>query len=216
MSISKVPSQRSSSSNVAVLELENEEHNDYTGASSNPSLSSRSSMSSLDSNHDHTVPLELGLVINALQTSLVEKAQEEEKQLTARNIADQVELHRAKVVSKKANRCTGALFTKKIKREDAVVVDYELDHGIDEKYEDYSTSTANLIVLEDVDSKSVLPNTLTPREQEKAGTHVIVSFCLTILRCFCLADEPVMQAIHYLFNNRFMKAKILFEQNANK
>jgi hypothetical protein len=185
--ISNATSQRSSyTSNVAVLEVKGGEDIDYTLASSNPSLSSRSSMSSLDSNHDHTVPLELGLVINALQTSLVEQEQEEEKKSTAQQqhqtaqeIADQVELHRAKVNAKKANRSTATIVSKKIKREDAVVVDYELDHGVDEKYNDYSTSTANLIVLDGVDSKSVVPNTLTPREQEKAG-KCIVSFLLDI------------------------------------
>jgi hypothetical protein len=181
MSISNTISQKSSY--AAVLEVKDEEEVDYNLATSNPSLSSRSSMSSLDSNHDHTAPLELGLVINALQTSLVEQEQEEEKKSTAQQhhqtaqgITEQVELQKAKINTKKPNPCTVALSSKKLKREDTVVVDYELDHGVNEKYDDNSTSTANLIVLDNVDAKSVAPNTLTPREQEKAGTWLSLSF----------------------------------------
>ncbi|KAI8876268.1 hypothetical protein K501DRAFT_165843, partial [Backusella circina FSU 941] len=57
--------------------------------------------------------------------------------------------------------------------------------------------SANLIVINKFDPKSVKINTLTPREQERA-------------------DEPVLRAIHHLFNNRFMKAKRIFEQNSTR
>ncbi|KAF7721417.1 hypothetical protein EC973_004703 [Apophysomyces ossiformis] len=68
-------------------------------------------------------------------------------------------------------------------------------HGEDlTEMENYS---ANLIALNTIDFKEVTPNTLSPREQERA-------------------DEPVLRAIHHLFNNRFMKAKRLFETEAHR
>lgn len=33
---------------------------------------------------------------------------------------------------------------------------------------------------------------------------------------FFLSDEPVLRAVRHLFNNRFMKAKKLFEQQAEQ
>jgi hypothetical protein len=57
-------------------------------------------------------------------------------------------------------------------------------------------NSANLIEL-NINPKDVNVNDKTPRDQEKA-------------------DEPVLRAIHHLFNNRFMKAKRLFEQQASR
>ncbi|KAI8338365.1 hypothetical protein BC941DRAFT_512516 [Chlamydoabsidia padenii] len=54
---------------------------------------------------------------------------------------------------------------------------------------------ANLISVNSIDLKQILPNSLTPRQQEKA-------------------DEPILRAIRHLFNNRFMKAKALFDKYA--
>ncbi|KAG1632389.1 hypothetical protein G6F45_004145 [Rhizopus arrhizus] len=78
--------------------------------------------------------------------------------------------------------------------------DYELDHRIISSSrftkDDYSKSDANLISLDRVDIKAIKANTLSPREQEKS-------------------DELVLEAMHCLFNNQFMKAKRIFEQHAN-
>ncbi|KAG1078383.1 hypothetical protein G6F42_024291 [Rhizopus arrhizus] len=153
-------------------------------------------------NHDHAAPLELGLVINALQTSLTEQQQQEEEQEEERP----VETHVTANQSVSSPRPTSVAVTdvlpavtfgsKGLKREEAVIVDYELDHGANStSRESNTTGSANVIVLDCIDPKSVKPNNLTPREQEKA-------------------DEPVLRAMHHLFSNRFMKAKRLFEQQA--
>ncbi|OBZ85480.1 Tetratricopeptide repeat protein 39C [Choanephora cucurbitarum] len=60
---------------------------------------------------------------------------------------------------------------------------------------DVETYSANLIALNKIDLKNIKENTLSPRQQEKA-------------------DEPILRAIRHLFNNRFMKAKRLFEKQA--
>ncbi|KAI7890009.1 uncharacterized protein EV154DRAFT_445205 [Mucor mucedo] len=79
------------------------------------------------------------------------------------------------------------------KREAKIITDYQSD--IIPARPPTSTHSANLIVIGPIVPKSVKVNTLTPREQEKA-------------------DEPISKAIHYLFNNQFMKAKKLLEQQA--
>ncbi|KAI8983038.1 hypothetical protein BDB01DRAFT_792151 [Pilobolus umbonatus] len=60
---------------------------------------------------------------------------------------------------------------------------------------DIETYSANLIALNKTDMKEIKPNNLSPRQQEKA-------------------DEPALRAIRHLFNNRFMRAKRLFEKKA--
>ncbi|CAO3632473.1 unnamed protein product [Cunninghamella echinulata] len=55
--------------------------------------------------------------------------------------------------------------------------------------------SANLITVNSIDLKEIRENTLRPRQQERA-------------------DEPVLRAVRHLFNNRFMKAKKLFEKYA--
>lgn len=154
---------------AAVLEI----NEDYETSISS---SCRTSMSSLDSNHDHTAPLELGLVIHALQTTLVEQELVVESPIDPPVEPSQKE---------------ETLIVKK--REAKIITDYQSEII---PIKQLSTHSANLIVIDRIDSKSVKVNTLTPREQEKA-------------------DEPIVKAIHHLFNNRFMKAKKLFEQQAN-
>ncbi|KAI9494555.1 hypothetical protein BDB00DRAFT_308513 [Zychaea mexicana] len=56
---------------------------------------------------------------------------------------------------------------------------------------------ANLIQINPVDLKTIGENTLTPAEQEKE-------------------DEAVLRGLRHLFNNRFMSAKTLFEQRADR
>ncbi|KAI8584209.1 hypothetical protein K450DRAFT_218666 [Umbelopsis ramanniana AG] len=64
-----------------------------------------------------------------------------------------------------------------------------------EDSDDIETYSANLLALNKVDIKNIGPNTLDAREQEKA-------------------DEPVLLGMAHLFNNRFMKAKKVFESEA--
>jgi hypothetical protein len=42
--------------------------------------------------------------------------------------------------------------------------------------------------------------------------YVYIKWCETDIQTNI--DEPVLRAIHHLFNNRFMKAKKIFEQQA--
>lgn len=170
---------------VAVLQVRNDKELDYatteasvsSSSSSSNNSSSRSSISSFDSNHDHTAPLELGLVINALQTSLTEQQQQEEEEQEEER---PVETHVTANQPASSPRPTSVAVTdvlpavtfgsKRLKREEAVIVDYELDHGATTTSRESSTTgSANVIVLDCIDPKSVKPNNLTPREQEKAG-----------------------------------------------
>ncbi|KAI8090214.1 uncharacterized protein B0P05DRAFT_529838, partial [Gilbertella persicaria] len=137
-------------SDIAILQVKNEE-NEYNLAasdisSSNNSSSNRSSMSSLD-----TTPLELGIVINALQHAI---------------------------------------------DDDATIIQQEQDHEQKKIEQDTSSGSANVIKISPIDPKHIKPNTLNPREQEKA-------------------DEHYLKAIHLLFSNKFMKAKQMFEQYAH-
>ncbi|GAB5592177.1 hypothetical protein Unana1_07077 [Umbelopsis nana] len=69
-------------------------------------------------------------------------------------------------------------------------------NGSGDDSDDIETYSANLLALNKVDIKNIGPNTLDAREQEKA-------------------DEPVLLGMAHLFNNRFMKAKKLFESEAD-
>lgn len=173
---------------VAISEV----HDDYeTATMSTTSTSSRSSISSLDSQNDYTTPLELGLVMDALQTSLIEQKEEE-------HVIVKVE-QAAVIEAQGDNDEEEGEEEHKMKSTDIkVIMDYEMNHGVIHTKQKRSTTThsANLIVLDPINPKTVKVNTLTPREQEKA-------------------DEPILNAIHHLFNNEFMKAKKLFELKSN-
>ena len=178
---------------VAVLQVNSNKEFEFsaTDTASSSTSSGRSSMSSFDSNYDPTTSLELGLVINALQTSLIEqqKAEEEEEEKEEKEeqlqqkqprinnetatavVNQQVESPQSAIIS---NVLPSTIFGPKgLKREEAVIVDYELDHGVNNTTtackDSSSTGSANLIALDCIDTKSVKPNNLTPREQEKAG-----------------------------------------------
>ncbi|GAA5812562.1 hypothetical protein MFLAVUS_006019 [Mucor flavus] len=164
---------------AAILEV----NDDYETATMSTASSSRSSISSLDSNHSHTTPLELGLVMNALQTSLIEQEEEEEEELPIR----------------KQETLTEEEDVSKIKDIDInIIMDYEINHDSVQTKTKRSVTTysANLIVMDPINPKTIKINTLTPREQEDA-------------------DEPLLSAIHHLFNNEFMKAKKIFELQAS-
>ncbi|KAI8975740.1 hypothetical protein BDF20DRAFT_977316 [Mycotypha africana] len=68
--------------------------------------------------------------------------------------------------------------------------------GTHNKQQFIGSASANQIVLKRVDPKAVQPNTMNPREQE-------------------IADELLLTGIRHLFSNRFMKAKSVFEEQAN-
>ncbi|CEP11216.1 hypothetical protein [Parasitella parasitica] len=193
---------------AAVLDVSNAQDFEFSSAGDTASStisSRRSSMSSFGSNHDHTTPLELGLVINALQTSLTEQQQTDEQEQEAqlkRKPTSATCTAQAELSEQAATVLPSTTFRSKgLKREQTVIVDYELDHGVNAvtaattPKERSTTGSANVIALDHVDLKSVKPNSLTPREQEKA-------------------DEPILNAIHHLFSNRFMKAKRIFEEHA--
>lgn len=72
---------------------------------------------------------------------------------------------------------------------------FELSGRASEEVGDVESYSANLIALNKIDTKDIKANNLSPRQQERA-------------------DEPVLRAIRHLFNNRFMKAKKLFEKQA--
>ncbi|KAI8047397.1 uncharacterized protein B0P05DRAFT_481711 [Gilbertella persicaria] len=72
---------------------------------------------------------------------------------------------------------------------------FDLEERPSEDVGDVETHSANLIALNKIDLKNIKENTFSPRQQERA-------------------DEPILRAIRHLFNNRFMKAKKLFEKQA--
>jgi hypothetical protein len=80
---------------------------------------------------------------------------------------------------------------------------------------DVESYSANLIALNKIDTKEIKANLLSPRQQERAGKiwyrNINIGSCINFSGCI---DEPVLRAIRHLFNNRFMKAKKLFEKEA--
>lgn len=95
------------------------------------------------------------------------------------------------------------------------IIDYELDHHIISSSrcvkEYVSDSNANMISLDHIDIKAIKANTLTPREQEKTGRNKGKE-----KGSLLLVDQSIQEAIHCLFNNQFMKAKKIFEQQASQ
>ncbi|KAI8056419.1 hypothetical protein BDF21DRAFT_441011 [Thamnidium elegans] len=59
----------------------------------------------------------------------------------------------------------------------------------------------NVIAIQAIDAKDIPANNLKPREQEEAGTVYIY--------------EPVRDGMKYLFDNKFMKAKAVFQTKAS-
>lgn len=81
---------------------------------------------------------------------------------------------------------------------------------------DNESFSANLIDLHGIDLKNIKSNNLSPREQEKAGMYACHLSSFGYLNQFNPTDEPVLRAVRHLFNNRFMKAKKLFEREAKR
>ncbi|KAI7905050.1 uncharacterized protein BX663DRAFT_501515 [Cokeromyces recurvatus] len=154
---------------------------------------------------------ELGLVINALQTTLIKQNQEHEedhKDNKACNtddiISTRINYHQEEEEEEgfQEERNRSQTF-------DEIVQDilpptpgiapprqtFEFNERSSEEATDVDSYSANLIALEKIDTKNIKENTLSPRQQERA-------------------DEPVLRAVRHLFNNRFMKAKKLFEKQA--
>lgn len=97
-------------------------------------------------------------------------------------------------------------------------------NGSGDDSDDIETYSANLLALNKVDIKNIGPNTLDAREQEKAGklcwfidgdTRRTLCYEITNGNFLCWIDEPVLLGMAHLFNNRFMKAKKLFESEAD-
>lgn len=149
-----------------------------------PSISStvsscRSSISSSsnDSIYHQTAPLELGLVLDALQTTLVEQ----DVVNHAHNI---IQKNDQSGVTVEQQQKPTPLATKEDVQQEAVekgndtanVNNNALNTLTLKPTYSSSTHSANLIVLNDIDTKSIKPNTLTPREQEKAGKFVLFGY----------------------------------------
>jgi hypothetical protein len=89
---------------------------------------------------------------------------------------------------------------------------------------DPTKASANLIVINKPDLKTIRPNTLGPKEQEKEGKvrmklklegGTLTCTNAIPIRVYVLA-EPVLRGLRHLLNNRFMSAKTLFESNADR
>ncbi|KAI8890300.1 hypothetical protein K501DRAFT_237334 [Backusella circina FSU 941] len=71
----------------------------------------------------------------------------------------------------------------------------EFEHSIEDPI-DLDMFRDNVITIQLVDTSNIPENKLTPREQEEA-------------------DEPVREGMKFLFDNKFMKAKNIFQSNAS-
>lgn len=96
---------------------------------------------------------------------------------------------------------------------------FELSGRASEEVGDVESYSANLIALNKIDTKDIKANNLSPRQQERAGKRRCFFYTLIIWNAYFFfylgkLDEPVLRAIRHLFNNRFMKAKKLFEKQA--
>ncbi|CEP18575.1 hypothetical protein [Parasitella parasitica] len=169
---------------------------------------------------------ELGLVISALQSTVQQN--QEKVQLTKENQKEQGAEEELRSIGRSSvdddtSIATSTTSTNVSQEEDKVAtavvegasISAEVDDDIvpptpgvapqrqtfdfggraSEDMGDIETHSANLIALNKIDMKDIKANTLSPRQQEKE-------------------DEPVLRAIRHLFNNRFMKAKKLFEKKA--
>ncbi|KAK4519095.1 Endoribonuclease L-PSP [Mucor velutinosus] len=186
-------------------------------------------------------PKELGLVISALQSTIKQnqeraqpieqekhdgekpEEQKEGEQQGLREEGEEEELHSIGRSSVDDNNSVTTSTTNVSQEEEKVVVEdpnmpstfeeivqdilpptpgvapqrqtFDFGGRPSEDISDIDTYSANLIALNKIDMKEIKANTLSPRQQERA-------------------DEPVLRAIRHLFNNRFMKAKKLFEKQA--
>lgn len=91
---------------------------------------------------------------------------------------------------------------------------FDLGGRASEEVGDVESYSANLIALDKIDTKEIKANELSPRQQERAGNLEWIYQSNIHIYKLCTIDEPVLRAIRHLFNNRFMKAKKLFEKQA--
>ncbi|KAF1804533.1 hypothetical protein V8B55DRAFT_1499570 [Mucor lusitanicus] len=205
-----------------------------TTEDSKQDASSEGESSTHTSDDEGDGPKELGLVISALQSTIKqnqEKAQpvEQEKHDGDKPVEqkeeeeEEEELHSVGRSSVDDNNSVTTSTTNVSQEEDKAVVEdpnmpstfeeivqdilpptpgvapqrqtFDFGGRASEDMGDVDTYSANLIALNKIDMKEIKANTLSPRQQERA-------------------DEPVLRAIRHLFNNRFMKAKKLFEKQA--
>lgn len=75
----------------------------------------------------------------------------------------------------------------------------------------------NVIAIQAIDPKDIPVNNLKPREQEAAGKDYFVNvlFVVVVVFIFQFLDEPVRDGMKYLFDNKFMKAKAVFQTKAS-
>ncbi|KAI9470662.1 MAG: hypothetical protein EXX96DRAFT_622869 [Benjaminiella poitrasii] len=184
-----------------------------------------STTTSTTAEEDEEESKELELVISALQTTIKqnqEKGQDEEQEKAQEKTVNDNDIETAAStsteISLKDNKDEVIVQDGKKEEEEVVIPHQTFEemsqdilpptpgiapprHTFDfngrssEDVSDVDSYSANLIELEKIDTKNIKENNLSPRQQEKA-------------------DEPVLRAIRHLFNNRFMKAKKLFEKQA--
>ena len=70
-------------------------------------------------------------------------------------------------------------------------------------------------IIQDVDMNNVPVNLLGPREQEEAGKFLSRHNVYPILKLYP-TDEGVRRGMKYLFDNKFMKAKALFQTKSDR
>ncbi|KAI9482919.1 MAG: hypothetical protein EXX96DRAFT_518850 [Benjaminiella poitrasii] len=168
----------------AVAVLQIHNDNEDENTLSSYKTTSSSHRSSIDNHYDPREPHESNLVINELQSSVTEEQQNVSK------ISETIDNNQH--VTKKETLVTSNLATTKNEND---VFNENQKQGHNVSQDDTRACSANNITLGPIDSKLIEPNLLNPREQERA-------------------DVPILRAIHHVFNNRFMQAKELFEQQS--
>lgn len=145
--------------NIAVLEVKGTEEYDTL-------QSCRTSISSTASDQNDRNSLELEQIVHVLQSDINVEHYQQDKRVTETN-----SIKKANESSK--NDQSNSYTHKQLKREEQLIVDYELDHHIINSSRFmkncFSSNDANLISLSHIDIKAIKENTLTPREQEKAS-----------------------------------------------
>lgn len=145
--------------NIAVLEVKGTEEYDTL-------QSCRTSISSTASDQNVRDSLELEQIIHVLQSDINVEHYQQDKRMIETNYIK-------KAYGSSKNDQPNSYTHKQLKREEQLIVDYELDHHIINSSRFmkncFSSNDANLISLSHIDIKAIKENALTPREQEKAS-----------------------------------------------
>ncbi|KAG1381177.1 hypothetical protein G6F61_003395 [Rhizopus arrhizus] len=158
--------------NIAVLEVKGTEEYDTL-------QSCRTSISSTASDQNVRDSLELEQIIHVLQSDINVEHYQQDKRVIETNYIK-------KAYGSSKNDQPNSYTHKQLKREEQLIVDYELDHHIINSSRFmkncFSSNDANLISLSHIDIKAIKENALTPREQEKArlGSMAFLKAVMTL------------------------------------